>query len=370
MKKPSIDAIRRFKEQQERKKLEETERKIHEKLSTLEHRAAQGDRRAKGELRSIEKAKEERAKKQELQETQADQRIQSSRYTRDHVKGDKKLQSSQNGPVRRPKADVIDFDELMRLAANNNNELRREEKKPPSPPPRPKAIPRKPVDAPKSSNRPVIKPDNIVRNPTQPKSLSNTKTKQSGHPQIRPPSKPSNQLQSSSGQPSSHRQPRPPLPTTSIHQRSPPRKTPCNPRFPTNRPPLPRNLASRSLGPNFVVRNPQPNDYYDDEEDDYYDEEDEDDYEQDGFVVDEDDSDAQQELSKTLKSVFGYDKRRCDRREAELDQLYRQTGRVSTFEDLEREERRASRLASLEDAKALREEEERKRLKKLRLHGK
>lgn len=96
--------------------------------------------------------------------------------------------------------------------------------------------------------------------------------------------------------------------------------------------------------------------------------EEDDEYESDGFVVNEDNDDVQDELRKTLRTVFRYDKRRCDLREEELDRQYRAIGRVSTLEDLEREERRAARLAAAEDAEAFRQEEEHKRKKKLRLH--
>lgn len=103
--------------------------------------------------------------------------------------------------------------------------------------------------------------------------------------------------------------------------------------------------------------------------DDYYDDEDEYD-ELDDFIDDGDDDDAQLELSKTLKSVFGYDRQKYAKREALLDaqaeREYRAIGKVQTFEDLEREERRSAKLAAREDKIAEREEEER-RAKKLKM---
>lgn len=306
MKKPSIDAIRRFKEQQKRKKLEETERKIQEKLSTLEHRAARGDRKAKTELKIIEKAKEERIRRPEVHEK--------------HNHGDKRLKdprkhdnNNSRSTNKRPMQAETDFDELMRLAANNNNQLRREEVKRPSSP--------------------------LLRTPSIAKKCRDATS---------PPTRPSSKQ---------------PLPTQSS-SRTTVRLLPSSQQLQIRQgsmKPLPPRPISESNARNYQIRA----DYYDeDDEDDY-----EDDYEQDGFVVDEDDAEVRDEVSKTIKSVFGYDKRRCDLREAELDRQYRQIGRVSTFEDLEREERRASRLAAVEDARAAREEEERKRLKRLRMKG-
>jgi len=293
MKGPSLDAIRKFKELQEKRKREEDEKKIRDKLSTLEHRASQGDRKAKQELKKIETLKEEcnRAPKPQSVPKSAPSQISST--------------------VSKKKPDT-DFEELMRLAKQNANQIKRQ----PEPEPSRKSIVKSQVAPPKSKPRkpsPTIAPSHPIS--SRPKATHRSNIS-------RPPDPPrSSQM---------HR--RPPVATV----------------------PMP--------GPSRYIIN--RNRYrYEDEED----EEDEDDYESDDFVVDEEDNDVQDEVRKTIRSVFRYDKRRCDLREEELDRQYRAIGRVSTFEDLEREERRASRLAAAEDARALREEEERKKLKKLRL---
>jgi hypothetical protein len=53
MKGPSLDAIMKFNQQQEQKKREEDDRKVQEKLSTIEHRALQGDKKAKVQLNKL-----------------------------------------------------------------------------------------------------------------------------------------------------------------------------------------------------------------------------------------------------------------------------------------------------------------------------
>lgn len=293
---PSLEAIRRFKEQQERKKRDELEKKVQEKLSTLEYRASKGDRKAKQDLKKIEKIKEERPKLPPPKPAEP-----------------ARLEQKQVSKTKR--ATATDFEELMKLAKQNSNEIRRSEKPEPETKLKPKQKPivktkPEPVVEPRSEHKPKLKP-NSIPNPGSNMNL-NLKPK----PMLQP--KPI---------PSTYEAPR--------HQKY--IKPPVRP-----------------------VRMMRRYEY----EDEY---EEEDDYEADGFVVDDEYDDAREELSKTLKSVFRYDKRRCDLREEEIDRQYRAIGRVSTFEDLEREERRASRLAALEDAKALKEEEERKRMKKLRL---
>jgi len=349
MKKPSIDAIRKFKEQQERKKAEEAEKKIQEKLSTLEHRAAQGDRKAKAELKIIEKAKEERTKQleQEIHFKKSVQNPKDSHKLRD----EKSNGTSQKEQRKKSTLAETDFDELMRLAASNNNQIRRDEPKKQSPPPQ--KIPKKP----RVQSNSLVRPRDL---PPAPK------------PAIVPPPSALRQGQSATRVP-------PKTKLNEIHQKTVRREPPMLPsssrlhkqqdlvRHQMMRPPV-RPNPIRPISESYArsLQHNRNDDYYDDDEDDEY----EDDYEQDGFVVDEDDSEVQRdEVRRTIKSVFGYDKRRCDLREAELDRQYRQIGRVSTFEDLEREERRASKLAAMEDARALREEEERKRLKRLRKKG-
>ena len=331
MKKPSLDAIRRFKEQQERKKLEETERKIQEKLSTLEHRAAQGDRKAKTELKVFERNKEqEKQDKQELDHT-----ARNNRATKDGRKKETKPPIvSHNGPTKRV---MTDFDELMRLAKNNTNEIRREEPKPVPTIKRIQRVQKKPEESisnpsQASTSKPVVRPQQLTH---QHKNVQKQQAKESYSPpptlRVPPPT--------SRLPPTSARLPPARLPAA----RLPPVRLP-----PTRLPPPSHSRVQYSR--------------YDEDDEDFED----DDYEQDDFVVDEDDDDTQNEVSKTIRSVFGYDRRRCDLREAELDRQYRQIGRVSTFEDLEREERRASRLAALEDAQELRVEEERKKMKRMR----
>lgn len=303
MKGPSLDAIRKFKEAQERKKKEQDEKKIQEKLSILQHRASQGDRKAKTELKKIEKIKEDRSKVRDDQDypstrpgfAQSNQSIKHG-----HRQGD-----SYNKTITRPKQKEADFDELMNIAKKNNNEMRLPEQKKSfekqSSDKQPiKRICREQLPAPRASVQQPVKP---LPGPQAIRPAQNNRPIQS---RISPQS-------------------------TVIHRQPAP---------------------SFSRGRRFEDEGP------DDEDDEY---------EDDGFIVDEDEDEAREELQRTLKSVFRYDRKRCDLREQELDREYRAIGKVTTFEDLEREERRASRLAAMEDAKALREEEERKRLKKMRL---
>lgn len=282
---PSLEAIRKFKEQQERRKREELEKKVQDKLSTLEHRASKGDRKAKQELKRIEKIKEERPKLPPPKQP-----------------GQPKLEQKQ--PVKGKKRTETDFEELMRLAKQNTNEIKKPAKAEPEPKLKPKP-------------KPMVK--------TRPETVVDPRPEQKLKLKPKP-----DQMHKPRPIPGAHEPPR--------HQKY--MKAPVSMR----------------------MRHNYGNDY-----DDEY--EDEDDYESDGFVVDDEYDDAREELNQTLKTVFRYDKRRCDLREEEIDRQYRAIGRVSTFEDLEREERRASRLAAMEDARALKEEEERKRLKKLRLKG-
>lgn len=305
---PSLEAIRKFKEQQERKKREELDRKVEEKLATLKHRASQGDRKAKQELSKIEKIKEARNKVSEVQ-----QHFQSSPAT--HVV-DERNQVKQSSKVihdnskKRARVET-DFDELMKLARQNNNEIRTKPD-----------LPKPPARLEVSKSRPKV----VKSRSDLPKtSLETVK------PRLEVPT-----VKQRPGSSSKER------PEASKHRLPYSIETP--------------NRTIRSTVCRPVLR------YEDDDED-------EEDYEDDDFVVNEEEDDVRDELTKTLKSVFRYDKRRCDLREEEIDRQYRAIGRVSTFEDLEREERRASRLAAAEDAKAFREEEERKKMKKLRLQN-
>lgn len=376
-----MDAIRRFKEQQERKKQEENERKVQEKLSTLEHRANQGDRKAKIVLKQIERSKEEREKEPEVSQKSHKQQNGGNKTARN-------TSASNNGfapPKPKPKPIVTDFEELMRLAKQNNNEIRRE--KTPPPPPAPKAQPiarRKPIERVAGSVAPVTVPsrayprddnvDNLSRNKPKPPLPAPSLSLKEKEEFIR-------RLAAARGQANANQSSRPlpsqrPIASSSDNHRLPmrPQTSFKDTRMrPQPYPPRGRPMYHQAPPSRYDIdryRGPQSryggyDDYDDEEEDDY-----EDEYEQDDFVVDDEDEDVQAELSKTIKSVFRYDKRRCDRREEELDRQYRAIGNVNTFEDLEREERRASRLAAAEDARAQREEEERKRLKKMRKEGK
>lgn len=336
MKGPSLQAIRKFKEQQEQKKRDEEEKRIKEKISTLEHRAAQGDRKAKTELRKIT---DEQKKPPPVDET----RLKTSKHVEDESH---KKQAS----VKTKKEVKVEssFEELMRLAKQNKNEI----KKPEPQPALKTEVPKSKSNSKEHNLRPKAK---SKHEELQPKSKmmrveassSNFKSQKpfstsarthpiSAKPQpviTRPPSNPS-------------RQPPP------ISQRAP---------APSNRLP---SMSHRPVQMNY--RQPPHRRTVD------YDEyDDEDDYESDGFVVDEEDDEVGENVSQTIRSLFRYDKRRCDLREEELDRQYRAIGKVSTFEDLEREERRASRIAAAEDARAQREEEEKKRRKQaLKLQSK
>lgn len=328
MKGPSLDAIRRFKEQQERKKQEDDEKKVKEKLSTLEHRAAQGDRKAKQELKRIEKVREERSKIPELQpERKYDGQ---TKYV--SKPNDASTTRATNSKQRRVETD---FDELMRLAKSNNNQIRREDE-PKNCAQSSKIVKKNPDDRDREKRS---YPD-VKITPKDVKIVLNSKLK---HDEKRKQFVDPRNL--------SHRL---------LHQATTSKRATCVPSQMIRKPlPPPPDRFARD----YPVR--RYNHAYDDDydEDDY----EQDDYEQDDFVVDGDDEDVSDEVRRTIKSVFRYDKRRCDLREEELDRQYRSIGKVSTFEDLEREERRASRLAAAEDAKEFRDEEERKRLKKVRL---
>lgn len=292
---PSLEAIKKFKEQQERKKRDELEKKVQEKLSTLEYRASKGDRKAKQDLKRIEKIKEERPKLPPPKPAEP-----------------ARLEQKEASKTKR--ATQTDFEELMKLAKQNSNEIRRSEKPEPETKLKPK---QKPII--KTKLEPVVEPRSEPKLKLKPNLIPN-----------------------SGSNPSLNLKPKPMLkrkPIPSAHEA-----------------PQYQKYIKPPVRPVRMMRRYEDKDEY------------EDDYESDGFVVDDEYDDAREELSKTLKSVFRYDKRRCDLREEEIDRQYRAIGRVSTFEDLEREERRASRLAALEDAKALKEEDERKRMKKLRLN--
>lgn len=333
MKGPSLDAIRRYKEQQEQKKREDEEQRVQQKLATLEHRASKGDRKAKQELKVIEQIKESRNKP--LDPGNAPARSKPGSSLKQQPRVPQNQPHSKQAIPKKSKGSLTDFEELMRLAKQNKNEMRKPAEIPKQSTARDERIPR-------SQDRQIsAKPIVTQSDQRRTMSASSSKIPESKRPpvvqnSIKPIVKPNTQY-----------------PRTNISR--PPLDN--RPRLSASRPPP--NMINRN-----VARRQQVNRFDDDDDDDYYDE---DDYEEDDFVVDEDDDAAQDEVSKTIRSVFGYDKRRCDMREAELDRQYRAIGRVNTFEDLEREERRATKLAAMEDARAQREEEERKRLKKIRL---
>lgn len=316
MKGPSIDAIRRFKEQQEQKKQEQDERKIQDKISTLAHRASQGDRKAKIELRKIEKIKEEANREPQPQEKQIFARNSTPSQSTKPSQNDSKKAAT--APAKRIQKVETDFDELMKLAKNNSNEIK---KPPPPPPPPPKPVLQKVKRKQEVKERPaVVKVE--VQKARVPQPMP-SQMKLQAKPQAKPV------------QP---RETKPPA---------------------DSRMSLDQRIQAHKRREAFL-QTARGRHMFDRAEED-------DEYESDGFVVNEDDDDVQDELRKTLKTVFRYDRRRCDLREEELDRQYRAIGRVSTFEDLEREERRAAKLAAAEDAEAHRQEEERKRKKKLRL---
>lgn len=315
MKGPSLDAIRKFKQEQEEKKKLEYDRKEREKLTTLEHRAAQGDRKAKTQLKQIEKVQEDRGRSKDLQKNHtsrasssaADQRSADDRSTK------------QNGKTfsNRPKQSGLDFDELMKLASSNTNEVKHEERRKPIP------KQRRPIDRIQSSVQHTSRERLASSTVQEGKELVASKSITKQPVKVVGPSKA-------------------PQPSVSHIERRP----------------MMKYQAPGHARPRVPARRDYYGDDYDDEDDEY---------ESDGFIVDEDDDEVKDELNKTLRTVFRYDKRRCDLREQELDRQYRAIGRVNTFEDLEREERRASRLAAAEDAEAQRDLEERKRLKRQRL---
>lgn len=337
MKGPSLEAIRRFKEQQELKKRQEDEKKIKQKLSTLEHRASQGDRKAKQELKKferIEKIEEERRKNPELFKKPVSN--QSNRNA--------KQEANSKPSTSRPKfkKDETDFDELMRLAKQNNNEINRA-----VPPP-----------TPKRSDRPTLRkfdPIPIIDPISQPSTITTVQPKLK-----KGDSRPQSSRDLDSDRVSIRRE----LPIGATSSRVHESRLKLSDDVPKSQ--KQKEMAMRLAAARYRAQ--QQVRYLEDcdDENDDYDEDDDDDDLRD-FVVDDDEEDARAELNRTLKSVFRYDKRRCDLREAEIDRQYRALNRGGTFEDLEREERRASRLAAAEDARAEKEEEERKRLKKIRL---
>lgn len=338
---PSLEAIRRFKEQQERKKKEEEEKKIKEKLITLEFRATHGDRKAKQELKRIESIKQNCNKQPELQQSDNNLERRSNKPKSNlSINKNNELATKSKQSIKFKKVET-DFDELMKLAKQNTNEIKKPPLSPSSRSDKPKQQERKKkLDSVSNIKEkvPISKHNSLIpdkKSKQEVKRVENNKQDRNRKPDVRP--------------------------TTFNHIAS----NSC------------KLKADHIIGKNFVqraahiynapARNRPIGSHYGSINGYYRDEDEEDDYEADGFVVDDGDDDAQDELRKTLKSVFRYDRRRCDLREEELDRQYRAIGRVSTFEDLEREERRASRLAAEEDSKALREEEERKRLKKIRL---
>lgn len=123
MKGPSIDAIRRFKEQQEQKKQEEDERKIKDKISTLAHRASQGDRKAKIELKKIEKIKEEGSREPQPQEKQIFARNSTPSHSTKSSHNNSAIAAATS--AKRAQKVETDFDELMKLAKSNSNEVKK-----------------------------------------------------------------------------------------------------------------------------------------------------------------------------------------------------------------------------------------------------
>lgn len=377
MKGPSLDAIRRFKQEQELKKREEEEERLKAKLSTLKHRANQGDRKAKQELKKLEQIEEERNKRPPDYGQQQQKNVNKATSSSGHQQSNDQKQKSlaNKKPVKKVE---MDFDELMSIAKKNINEIKKpaESQKSEEKTQKINKIKKKVVvdaidwDEVDRRNKSSEKVKSLkivdVKGPTNKQTLSKAKV----------PIDPKKALQDERIQAAKRREAamaaaaarRAASSNASINeaptrgkfqmQYNRPSVSSSSSHIHHNRPPM----QVHQLDYRDRVRNRY--DDYDEEE-----EEDEDDYQADGFVVDDDEDDAQDALRETLRTVFRYDRRRCDLREEELDRQYRAIGSVNNFEDLEREERRASRLAAAEDAKAQRDEDERKRLKKIRLKG-
>lgn len=334
MKGPSLDAIRRFKSEQELKKKEDEEKKIKEKMAILEHRAAQGDRKAKIDLKKFKDAIE---KPPPDPKTHVTSSLPLSKHS--NKAPNKPPVAAQACKKQKPPAD---FEELMKIAKQNATAgpkpIAKPQQQPPPPPP-PQPAPALPVRTGMVARKVIKKPEpGRIKTPAP---ISNRAPPR--NPNVSQPTRPA--ITSQASRPSTNQQVSRSFPAHRAHR------------------PIPANQVARGFHPSHAPRY-RRDDYYDDED------EDEDEYESDGFVVDEEDDDIQSELRNTIRSVFNYDKRRCDLREMELDREYRAIGPVSTFEDLEREERRASRMAAVEDAKELRLEEERKRAKLAKKAGK
>lgn len=358
MKGPSLEAIRKFKEQQEKKKVQDEERRIQEKLSTLNHRAAQGDKKAKSSLIKIEKIEKEKSLVDNLAKSQ---------HVNRSSKSGSSSQTKQNGnkpnkgtTISKPKVSEFNFEDLMKMAKQNTNQMVK-------PTPQVAAI---------QETVPEVAVFKKSKEPLERRKVQVVERRINERERLPPPvHRQAPHVERTAKSVPIHRGPQverivksTPIKTDRIvNQRSLVANKNIVHNAPSNRMIIQSSGSSSSsqYQQNRIITN-RPRIVHRPREDDY----DDDDYDDlDDFVVEdeEDEVDEQEEeLRRTLKSVFRYDKRRCDRREEELDRQYRAIGRVSTFEDLEREERRASRLAAMEDAEAQREEEDRKRKKALK----
>lgn len=307
MKSPSLAAIIKFKQEQENKKLQERERIQAQKQKLYETRAAQGDRKAKSQLKLLEKKTKDREE--------------ALRYQRPSCSKEPQLKN----PPKKEKKN-LDFSELMKLAQNNAKQ-----------------------------------PSKIECNQQAQRSMENKKREEMISEHYRHKKR--------SAEAGNRHIPmvKPKLPASLPRTNMPPQSAKPSAfqarKEYTSQKIFTKPVTNYNYIPKNSIRKPL---HYDDEDEDEYEEDDEYDEEMDDFIVDDEEDEAKAELDKTLKHMFRYDKRKSDLREMECDREYRQIGRVANFEDLEREERRASRLAAIEDARALKEEEDRKRAKLLR----
>lgn len=110
---PSLDAIRKFKELQARKKEEEKLKFNESKLSTLEHRAAQGDKKAKRQLKDLEQAKVD----QNAREAKEALRKEKERERKNKINEVAPPRPHVTKEVRKD----YSFEELMQIAKKNKN---------------------------------------------------------------------------------------------------------------------------------------------------------------------------------------------------------------------------------------------------------
>lgn len=123
------------------------------------------------------------------------------------------------------------------------------------------------------------------------------------------------------------------------------------------RPKLPPIGATyrRGIYDNYYYPNEQEDTYYEDEMDDYDDDDDMDDFIDDGPL----EQDDEEEYSKHIREIFGYDKRKYRHMIEDDDDC-----EVATYGQVMREEMRSLREGIKEDLEDIQREEEEKRLKK------